>query len=116
MDRERLAAVWPPTAAVAADAGHKPMSPMQAIRRKCLDCSGDQIIEVKLCEAVTCSLWPFRAGRHPYTRTRVLEAISEATTLGGTPVAKNASSSPTGLQEASFQASGAIAVQRSGEL
>ena len=62
MSRQSLAAVWPPTAAVAASAGHKPMSPMQAIRRKCLDCSGGQIVEVKLCEAVTCALWPFRAG------------------------------------------------------
>ena len=68
MSRQSLAAVWPPTAAVAASAGHKPMSPMQAIRRKCLDCSGGQIVEIRLCEAVTCSLWPFRAGRHPYTK------------------------------------------------
>jgi hypothetical protein len=115
MERKRLAAVWPPTAIVAADAGHKPMSPMQAIRRKCLDCSGGQIVEVKLCEAVTCSLWPFRAGRHPYTKTRVLEAISEASAPGGTPIAQNASSSSTGLQEASCPESGPIAVQRSGE-
>jgi hypothetical protein len=115
MSRQRLAAVWPPTAAVAAEAGHKPMSPMQAIRRKCLDCSGGQIVEVRLCEAVTCSLWPFRAGRHPYTRTRVLEAISEASAPGGTPIAESGSSPQTGLQEASFQESGAIAARRSGE-
>ena len=106
MSRQSLAAVWPPTAAVAADAGHKPMSPMQAIRRKCLDCSGGQIVEVRLCEAVTCSLWPFRAGRHPYTKTRVLEAISEASAPGGTPIAESASSSPTGLQDASCRESG----------
>ena len=91
-----LAAVWPPTATVAASAGHKPMSPMQAIRRKCLDCSGGQIVEVKLCEAIACPLWPFRAGRHPYTKTRVLEAISEASALSGTPIAQGPSSSPTG--------------------
>ncbi len=53
-------------------AGHKPMSPVEAIRRKCLDCSGQQLAEVKLCEAVTCPLWPFRAGRHPYTRKCLL--------------------------------------------
>ena len=108
MSRQHLAAVWPPTAAVAADAGHKPMSPMQSIRRKCLDCCCGQFVEVKLCEAVTCSLWPFRARRHPYTKTRVLEAISEASALGGTPTAENASSSPTGLQEASCQESGQL--------
>jgi len=108
MDRQRLATVWPPTTAVSAEAGHKPMSPMQAIRRKCLDCCAGQIIEIKLCEAVTCSLWPFRAGRHPYTRTRVLEAISEASASGGTAVAENDSSSPTGLQDASFQEGGEV--------
>ena len=108
MSRQRLAAVWPPTRAVAADAGHKPMSPMQAIRQKCLDCCCGQFVEVKLCEAVTCSLWPFRAGRHPYTKSRVLEATSEASASGGTPVAESASCAPTGLQEASRQESGQL--------
>lgn len=88
---------------------------MQAIRRKCLDCSGGQIVEVKLCEAVGCSLWPFRAGRHPYTKSRVLEANSEEGISGGTPVPQNPSASPTGLQEASSWESGAFAVQPSGE-
>ena len=106
MSRPRLAAVWPPTAAVAAKAGHKPMSPMQAIRRKCLDCSGGQTVEVRLCEAVTCALWPFRAGRHPYTRTRVLQANSDARVHGRHSGSQGASSSPTGLQEASFAESG----------
>jgi hypothetical protein len=110
-----LAAVWPPTATVAAGAGHKSMSPMQAIRRKCLDCSGGQSVEVKLCEAVACPLWPFRAGRHPYTKSRVQEAISEEGTSGGTQIAETPSSSPIGLQEASSWDSGAMAPQPSGE-
>jgi hypothetical protein len=108
MNRAALAAVWPPSPKVAADAGHKRMSPTQAIRRKCLDgCSG-QFVEVKLCEAVTCSLWPFRAGRHPYTKTRVLEAASDTNAVGGTRIAQNASSSSTGLQEASYEGSGQL--------
>jgi hypothetical protein len=110
MARDDLAAVWPPTVAVAARAGHKPMSPMQAIRRKCLDCSAGQIVEVKLCVAVACPLWPFRAGRHPYTKTRVQEANSEEQAPGGTPVAQNPSPSGIGLQEASCWESGAIAL------
>jgi hypothetical protein len=116
MSRTTIAAVWPPTAAVAARAGHKPMSPMQAIRRKCLDCSGSQIAEVRFCEAITCSLWPFRAGRHPYTKTRVLEAISDGHALDGTPVAQKALCSPIGLQDASFGEREPIAVHRSGDL
>ena len=39
MSRTELAAVWPPTASVAREAGHKPQSPLQAIREKCRDCS-----------------------------------------------------------------------------
>ena len=74
MDRNTLASVWPPTGAVACQAGHRPMSPMQAIRRKCLDCSGQQPAEVRLCEATSCALWPFRAGRHPYTGKGLQEA------------------------------------------
>jgi hypothetical protein len=61
-----LAAIWPPTADVAREAGHRPQSPLRAIRDKCLDCSCYQVSEVRLCEAVKCPLWPFRAGKHPW--------------------------------------------------
>jgi hypothetical protein len=81
MNRTELARVWPPNHNVASRAGHKPMSPVEAIRRKCLDCSGGQVTEVKLCETVTCALWQFRAGRHLYTRRGLLEAISDSRAL-----------------------------------
>jgi hypothetical protein len=64
--RTELAAIWPPTAAVSREAGHKPMSPLKAIRAKCYDCSYFQLNEIRLCEAVNCALWPFRAGKHPW--------------------------------------------------
>ena len=35
-------------------------------RAKCLDCSCYQASEVRLCAAVKCPLWPFRAGKHPW--------------------------------------------------
>lgn len=67
--RTELAATWPPTAAVAREAGHDDRTlPLQAIRSKCLDCSCYQQSEVRLCEAVKCPLWPFRAGRYPVGR------------------------------------------------
>ena len=67
--RTKLAAVWPPTAAVAREAGHTSNTlPLEAIRRKCLDCCCHQQTEVRLCEAVNCPLWPFRAGRYPVGR------------------------------------------------
>ena len=38
---------------------------LQAIRRKCLDCSCYQPIEVRNCHLSTCDLWPYRLGRDP---------------------------------------------------
>jgi hypothetical protein len=64
--RTELAAVWPPTATVARQTGHHRQSPLTAIRAKCLDCSGGSFAEARRCEAVSCPLWPFRAGRHPW--------------------------------------------------
>ena len=101
MNRTALASVWPPTRAVAMKAGHAPISPMQAIRRRCLDCSGQQLAEVKLCEAVTCPLWPFRAGRHPYTRKGLQKADSAERPSAGTPEPRSGSPSGIGLQQAS---------------
>jgi hypothetical protein len=66
MTRTELAAVWPPTASAAREAGHKSQSPLQAIREKCRDCSCYQLNEIRACEAVNCPLWPFRAGKHPW--------------------------------------------------
>ena len=65
-DIKALAAIWPPTSDVAREAGHNAQSPLRAIRAKCLDCSCYQASEVRLCEAIKCPLWPFRAGKHPW--------------------------------------------------
>jgi hypothetical protein len=32
---------------------------------------------VKLCQAITCPLWPFRGGVHPYTQKRLQEAVPD---------------------------------------
>lgn len=80
--RTEMAATWPPTAVVATAAGHSPMSPLEAIRRKCRDCSCYQPSEVRLCEAVNCPLWPFRAGVHPYTAARLKTGPQEASFAG----------------------------------
>jgi hypothetical protein len=64
--RTQLAAIWPPTAAAAHEAGHGPQSPLRAIRAKSLDSSCYQVSEIRLCEALNCALWPFRAGKHPW--------------------------------------------------
>lgn len=41
------------------------MTPMKAIRAKCLDCCCGQYKEVKLCPCSDCPLYPFRLGRNP---------------------------------------------------
>ena len=43
----------------------KRISPMKAIRLKCLDCCCGSSNEVKLCTITKCPLHPFRAGRNP---------------------------------------------------
>ena len=45
--------------------GHAPMSPVEAIRAKCLDCAGSSD-EVRKCVAMTCPSWPFRIGKNPW--------------------------------------------------
>jgi len=66
--RTELARVWPPTAEASREAGHTDDYPLEAIRRKCVDCCCGNAAEVRRCEAVTCALWPFRAGRYPAGR------------------------------------------------
>lgn len=39
------------------------MTPLKAIRAKCMDCSCYQMSEVKNCIITDCPLWPYRMGR-----------------------------------------------------
>ncbi len=41
------------------------MTPVKAIRAKCLDCCCDQAAEVRRCPSKTWALWPFRMGKNP---------------------------------------------------
>ena len=43
----------------------KPLTPIKAIRKKCLDCSGWKPAEVRLCEMTDCPLYRFRMGKNP---------------------------------------------------
>jgi hypothetical protein len=55
--------------------GHEQLSPMQAIRAKCLDCAGS-FDEVRKCVAVDCPSWPFRTGKNPL-RQEISEELRE---------------------------------------
>ena len=50
-------------------ASKKPLTPMKAIRAKCMDCSNFQNSEVKACTDVDCALWPYRLGHRPVKTT-----------------------------------------------
>jgi hypothetical protein len=49
----------------------KKLTPAQAIKEKCLECSCGDKLEVKLCEIKKCALWSFRPGVKE-RKTRVL--------------------------------------------
>jgi hypothetical protein len=55
------------SAAELEDLGHSRVSPLRALRMKCLDCCNGSAQEVRLCTAVDCPSWPFRMGRNPWT-------------------------------------------------
>ena len=48
------------------------LTPLKAIRAKCIDCSGGSIHEVKLCVIPECPLYPFRFGKNPFRKRRKL--------------------------------------------
>ena len=41
------------------------LSPLKAIKKKCLDCMCGSAKEVKLCPSEECELYPFRFGHNP---------------------------------------------------
>lgn len=43
----------------------KHLTPIRAIRAKCMDCSCYQLREVRLCPVTQCHLWPYRMGKRP---------------------------------------------------
>jgi hypothetical protein len=43
----------------------KKLTPMRALRAKCLDCCCNQKKEVNLCPSKDCSLWLYRLGKNP---------------------------------------------------
>ena len=43
----------------------KRLTPLKAIRAKCVDCCGSNTREVSACPVEKCPLWKFRAGKRP---------------------------------------------------
>jgi len=43
----------------------KKLTPLRAIRAKCIDCWVGNSAEVRRCETEDCSLWQYRFGKNP---------------------------------------------------
>lgn len=43
----------------------KVLTPVKAIRAKCIDCSGGDKAEVRECVITECPLYPYRMGKRP---------------------------------------------------
>ena len=50
---------------------NKPVPLLKIIREKCLDCCCGSV-EVKLCHIKDCPLFPYRMGKNPFRKKRVL--------------------------------------------
>jgi hypothetical protein len=48
-----------------ADGKDEPLTPLRAIRKKCLECCCGSQKQVKECHITDCTLWPWRLGRRP---------------------------------------------------
>lgn len=51
----------------------KKITPMRAIRAKCIECSNGQRNEVRLCTVKTCALYPYRTGHRPKADTFITD-------------------------------------------
>jgi len=58
------------------------ISPLKAIREKCLDCMGGQASEIKLCPCGECPLYLFRFGKNPNMQHQCTAAQVEALRKG----------------------------------
>ena len=48
------------------------MTPIRAIRKKCIDCCCGRKQEVKECPIIDCPLWAFRMGHNPNINRRAM--------------------------------------------
>jgi len=62
------------------------LTPIRAIRQKCLDCCAGQPKEVKLCPVEKCPLYLYRMGRRPKAEDLPMEETNGEKTRGYVPI------------------------------
>jgi len=75
----------------------KRITPLKAIRFKCLDCCCGSAHEVKLCTAETCPLYLFRLGKNPNRA-----GIGGNGYFGAKQSGSTSDSAPTALSEGTY--------------
>jgi hypothetical protein len=66
------------------------VTPLKAIRKNCIECSGGSVKEVAMCVIPDCALYPFRFGKNPYSkRVGNPDALKRYKALGSGATAKN---------------------------
>jgi len=53
-------------------------NPYEAIRAKCLDCTGYSPQSIAECHITKCTLWPFRFGHSPFASRKMTDEQREA--------------------------------------
>ena len=51
------------------------LTPIKAIRKNCLDCSGGSVSEVRNCVIKECPLFEYRHGKNPNRKRKVLQEV-----------------------------------------
>ncbi len=68
----------------------KVLTPVKAIRAKCLDCCCGQQSEVRLCPSENCTLHPYRMGHRPKQIDSTYEGEEAEKTEGSPMILENA--------------------------
>lgn len=56
------------------------LTPIKAIRAKCLDCCCGHVGEVRMCPSKNCPLYPYRMGKRPKREQDIGERMDEENT------------------------------------
>ena len=52
------------------------LTPMKAIRKKCLECCCGQVAEVRQCNVKTCALYAYRMGHRPKDKENIEKSVA----------------------------------------
>ena len=75
------------------------LTPMKAIRAKCLDCCCGSAQEVRLCEISTCPLYPYKSGHKPKEGTQEYNFITNGTLSLKPPLSPTINAKETQIKE-----------------